>query len=178
MDLKGFLKNNSSNILTGAGVIGVIGTAFLAAHATPKAIKLLENTEYEKGEKLTNLEKVRVAGPAYIPAVLTGVGTIACVVGANILNRRQQATLMSAYALLDRSYKDYRNKVRELYGEEANVKVLEEMAKDQFEEGSFEMEENNQMVLFYDMRSGQYFNSAITKTELDDGLECYIIAIQ
>lgn len=177
MGLKRFLKNNSSNILTGIGVVGVIGTAFLAARATPKVIRLLENTEYEKGEKLTNLEKVRIAAPAYIPAALTGVGTIACIVGANVLNRRQQAALMSAYALLDRSYKNYRSKVIELYGEESDARISEEVAKDRFNEATFEMVDDEETPLFYDERSGRFFNSPITKAVLDDGLECYIVEI-
>ena len=35
--------------------------------------------------------------------------------------------------LLENSYKDYRAKVKELYGEEADKKIREEMAKDDYE---------------------------------------------
>lgn len=175
MNLKTFLQNNSSSILTGVGVAGVIGTAVTAACATPKAMRLLENTEYEKGEPLTKLEKVRIAAPAYIPAALTGAATITCIIGANVLNKHQQASLMSAYALLDQSYKDYRRKVRELYGEEADIRVREEMAKDDFENQTFELDE--EQVLFYDEHYRRYFESAAEKAILDDGMECWIISI-
>ena len=34
----------------------------------------------------------------------------------------------SAYALLDQSFKDYRRKLKELYGDEADKKVIEALA--------------------------------------------------
>ena len=175
MKFNELLKNNSSSILTGIGVVGVIGTAVLSACATPKVVRLVENTEYEKGEKLTKLEKVRIAAPAYIPAVLTGAATIACIIGANILNKQQQASLISAYALLDRSYKDYRHKVIELYGEEADTRIRKEIAQEDFEKELFDMEDDE--FLFYDECHRQYFVSGAEKAILDDGLECYIISV-
>ena len=81
-----FLKRNSSTILTCIGAAGVIATSVLAVKATPKAMALLEQSEEEKGEKLTNMEKVQVAGPAYIPAAIVGASTIACIFGANVLS--------------------------------------------------------------------------------------------
>lgn len=176
MSVKSFLQNNSSNILTGFGVVGVIGTAVLTAYATPKAMRLLHNAECEKGEPLTKFEKVRMATPAYIPAAVTGIATISCVIGANVLNRRQQASLMSAYALLDRSYRGYRSKVKELYGEDADNQILEEVAKERFDEESFDTLIEEEVPLFFDERTGQFFNSTVLKAVLDDGLECYIIS--
>ena len=177
MNLKTFLKNNSSNILTGVGVLGVIGTAYLAARATPKVTRLLENTEYDKGEPLTKLEKVKIAAPAYIPAALVGTGTIACIIGANVINRRQQAALMSAYALLDRSYKEYRNKVRELYGEETEKAIFDEITEDNYIEAHPEDFEDEDFVLFYDINSRKYFESPLEKVIMFDGMECYLITM-
>lgn len=54
----------------------------MAVRATPKAVKMLEEAESEKGEYLTKLEIIRAAGPIYIPSVLLGVSTIACIFGA------------------------------------------------------------------------------------------------
>lgn len=175
MNLKTFAQNNASNILTGFGVIGVIGTAVLAASATPKVVRLLENTEYEKGEPLTKIEKVKLAAPAYIPAAITGMATISCIVGANVLNHKQQASLISAYALLDRSYKDYRRKVREIYGDEADIEIRKEIAHDDFEEAQFDI--NEEQILFYDEYHRRYFESAAEKAILDDGLECWMISV-
>lgn len=70
------LYRSSPTILTVVASIGVIATTITAVQATPKAIKLLKEAELEKGENLTKLEIVRVAGPTYIPSVLLGVSTI------------------------------------------------------------------------------------------------------
>lgn len=156
---KVFIKRNSPTILTVLGGAGVIGTAVLAVKATPKAMQLLEQAEKEKGEELTKIETVKVAGPAYIPAAITGVGTLACIFGANVLNKRQQAAMTSAYTLLENAYKEYKNKVTELYGEEADKAVREEIAKDHYKESDIEPEDNK--LLFYDQFSEQYFNATM-----------------
>ena len=153
-----FLKRNSSTILTGVGAVGVVGTAVLAVKATPKAMALLEKAEEQKGEKLTKFEVVRVAGPAYIPAVVTGASTIACIFGANALNKKQQAALMSAYAMVDSSYKEYKKKVEELYGEGTNQQVVAEIAKDKYNENDISVDYGKS--LFYDEFSGRYFEAA------------------
>ena len=152
-----FVKKNASTILTVVGSAGVVATAVLSVKATPKAMRLLENAKEEKKEDLTVMEKVKIAGPAYIPAVLTGVGTVACIFGANILNQRQQAAMSSAYALLDNSYRNYRNKVKELYGEDADGKVKEELAKDKYKEQDIEVSDGKQ--LYYDEYSERYFEA-------------------
>ena len=153
-----FVKRNGSTILTCAGCAGVVLTSVMAVKATPKAIRLLEASEKEKGEKLTKLEAIKVAGPSYIPAIVTGVSTITCILGANILNKRQQAALMSAYALLDNTYKDYQKKVEELYGEDANDQVKAEIAKGKYVDDEVTLTDDNKQ-LFYDEFSGRYFES-------------------
>lgn len=152
-----FLKRNSSTILTCVGSAGVVATAVMAVKATPKAIQLIEKAEKEKGEKLTKLEVVKTAGLSYVPAVIVGVSTIACIFGANSLNKKQQASLMSAYALLDSSYKDYKKKVVELYGEVVDDKIKAEVAKDKYDENDISVESGKQ--LFYDEFSQRYFES-------------------
>lgn len=154
---KRFLNRNGSTILTCIGGAGVVATSVMAVKATPKALKLLEAAEEEKGEELTKLEVVQAAGYVYIPAIITGVTTLACIFSAQILNKRQQAAITSAYALLDSSYKNYKNKVTELYGEEADKKVKEEIAKDDYEDSDIKIEDDKE--LFYDFFSGRYFES-------------------
>lgn len=129
-----FLKRHSSTILTVVGAGGVIGTSILAVKATPKALELIKEASEEKGDKLTKMEIVKIAWKPYIPAVITGASTIACIFGANYLNSKNQASLMSAYALLDRSYKEYQNKVNELYGEDADQNVKQEIALSKMED--------------------------------------------
>lgn len=152
-----YLKKNASTILTCVGSVGVIATSVMAVKVTPKALALLENAETEKGEELTKTEKIKVAGPAYIPAVLIGASTIVCIFCANILNQRQQAALMSAYALLDNSYKNYKKKIKELCGNDVENSVRNEIAKDKYNEKPSPVE--NDMQLFYDEFSQRYFES-------------------
>lgn len=154
-----FLKRNASTILTCLGGAGVVVTTVLAVKATPTAIKAVERAEEIKGDKLTKLETVRIAGPAYIPTIMTGVTTLACIFGSNVLNKRQQASLISAYALLDNSYKEYKNKVKEMFGEEGHEQVRDAIAKDHYDETDIHLEDNKE--LFYDEFSGQYFQSTL-----------------
>lgn len=157
MDLRRFIKKNAPTILSGIGVVGVVATTVMAVKATPKALTILEKTEEEKGKKLSKWEKVNVAGPVYIPAVVTGAATIACILGANVISRRQQATLMSAYALLDNSYREYKKKTDELYGEEAGRQIRGEIAKDKYAGDEVSLDDDKE--LFFDFYSGRYFES-------------------
>lgn len=157
-----FLDHNASTILTCVGGIGVIVTAVLAARETPKALRLIEQAREEKGEELTKLETVAVAAPAYIPAVISGTTTIACVFGANILNKRQQASLMSAYAFLDNSYKEYKEKVKDIYGEDADDKVNEAIAMDHPTDDN---EDDDGLSLFWDSFSKRWFRSTLEKVQ-------------
>lgn len=172
-----FAKKNAPTILTCIGSVGVVGTAVLTAKASIKASKLLEEAENEKGEELTVKESIRVAGPAYIPAVLVGASTIACIFGANILNKHKQASLASAYALIDNSYRQYKNKVKELYGEETHNNIIDAIAKEQPKEVHItaggvisnytqEIESDSEPRLFYDEYSERYFESTIEKVLL------------
>lgn len=153
-----FLKKNSATILTCVGAAGVVATTVTAVKATPKAVALLDEAKKEKGKDLTKLEVVKIAGPAYIPTVVLGVSTLACVFGANVLSRRSQASLMSAYALVDGGYKDYKKKVNELYGEEAGEQVRAGIAKDKYEDNPVGMVEDGKL-LYYDFYSERYFEA-------------------
>ena len=170
---KVFWKRNGSTILTCAGAVGVVTTGIMAVKATPKALKLIEEAKEEKGEDLSTLETVRVAGPSYIPTILIGVSTIACIFGANVLNQRNQAALASAYALLDSSFKEYKETLKELYGEEAHQNIMDHIAIEKAKEvnvyGSYlgttcELsadESCGEPVLFYDEWSNRYFEATI-----------------
>lgn len=157
-----FFKRNASTILTCIGGVGVVTTSIMAVKATPKAVMLLEEAEREKEEKLTKLETAIVAAPVYIPSVLVGVSTIACIFGANMLNKRQQAAITSAYALLNTSYAEYKNKVIEMVGEEGHAEIQAEIAKDNYDE-NIKVSEGSE--LFYDTYSGRYFESTKYKVK-------------
>lgn len=168
-----FIKRNAPTILTVAGGIGVVTTSVMAAKATPKAVRLLEEAREEKKEELTKVEKIKIAGPVYIPTILMGTATIACIFGANILNKRHQAALVSAYAMIDSSYKEYRQKLKELYGEEAHEEIVNAIAVEKAREVGIttksltsnycltDDESCGEPVLFYDEWSSRYFESTI-----------------
>lgn len=172
-----FLKKNSATILTVAAAAGVITTSVLSAKAAIKASRVLEHKEEKKGEKLTFEETVSAVWTIYIPPVVAGMSTIACVFGANILNQRQQASLASAYALIDNSYKEYKAKLKELYGEEAHNNIVDAIAAEKCDEvyisaGGLtsaytqEIESDAEPRLFYDEYSGRYFETTIEKVLL------------
>lgn len=173
MNSRLFVKRNASTILTCLGGVGVVATTITAVKATPKALRLIEEAEQKKGERLTKWEKVKTAGPTYIPTVGLGISTLVCVFGSQILNKKQQAALMSAYALVDQTYKDYRRKLKGLYGEEVDQEVREAIAIEKAEDvgvrGSYlgtncdlSLEESNgEPQVFYDEHSGRYFESTI-----------------
>lgn len=169
-----FLKKYSPTILTYVGIVGVVATAVATGKAVSKAEKVLGKEKEIKGQKLTQKEAIKTAAPIYITPVLIGVSTIACILGANILNRRSQASLMSTYALLSTSYKEYKDKLKTLYGEEVHKHVVESLAVEkakgvQNNEGcllhnhSLELEcaDAHETYLFYDEWSGRYFESTI-----------------
>lgn len=172
-----FLKKNSATILTVAAAAGVITTSVLSAKATIKASRVLAHKEKEKGEKLTLEETISATWTIYIPPFVAGMSTIACVFGANILNQRQQASLASAYALIENSYKEYKAKLKELYGEEAHNNIIDAVAAKKCEdvyisagglESAYnqEIESDTEPRLFYDEYSGRYFESTIEKVLL------------
>ena len=156
---KMFLKKNATTILTCVGSAGGVATTVLAVKATPKAMRLSKAAEEEKGEKLTRMEPIGVTWTTYAPSAIVGIATIGCIFGANVLNKRTQAALTSAYALLDSSYKDYKKKIEELYGEEADRNIKEHIAKDKYAECDIDV--GKDAKLFYDFYSGRYFESTM-----------------
>ena len=154
-----FLKAHSPTILTVIGSTGVVITAVLAVRGTPKALKLIEEAKMTKGDELTVGETVQVAWKPYIPAAISCVSTILCIVGANYLNIQKQKNLMSAYMLLDNAFKEYRNRVSERYGEEVDEEFSHDLVRNQLEE----MEGIYTETLFFEFNSMRFFEADIHK---------------
>lgn len=147
LDVKSMFKTaqktivkHSPEILTAVGIAGMISTTVLAVKATPKALQILEEAEKEKNEKLTPIEKVKVAWKPYIPAVVTGVASTACLIGANTVNAKRNAALATALKLSETAFTEYKEKVVEEVGEE-KAKVIQEKAN---------TERVNQQVMFHE----------------------------
>lgn len=156
-----FFKDHGSTILTVIGGIGVVTTVVLAVKETPKAESLLVEAEIDKGEMLTIPEKVKTVATTYIPATVSGVGTLLCIFGANVLNKKQQASLLGASMFIGNSYKKYKDQIRQIYGKEADKYISEKMAKDRYSETpSDELE--GETMLFYNKFSDEYFEATMT----------------
>lgn len=159
------VSKHTPEILTGIGIAGMVTTTILAVRATPKALKLLEGAEYEKGEELTPIEMVKVAWKPYIPAATTGVASVACLVGANSVNARRNAALATAYKLSEAAFSEYRDKVIETVGEKKEQVVREKVAKEQVDKHP--VAQNNVIAtgkgktLCFDPYSGRYFTNDI-----------------
>lgn len=157
-----YLRKASPTILSGLGAAGVIVTSVLAVRATPKALRKIRadsKTNHDGDpEAYSKLEAVKSAWVCYIPAAISGTATIFCIFGANVLSKRQQAALTSAYALLNDSYNNYKDKLKELYGEEAHQKIVDAIAAEKADE-----HDPNDERLFYDAYSNRYFESSINR---------------
>ncbi len=161
-------------ILSAAGAVGVVATAVLAVKATPKAQELIRERAMRKDEALTRAEKVQAAWKCYIPAAGAALGTIFCIAGASVLSRKQQASIMSAYALTNTAFGKYKGKVKELFGEGAHEKVLSAIgaetsdytpitAESCYELTTLDFGGSEEEKLFYDTFSGRYFNSTVSR---------------
>lgn len=111
-----WVKKHSPTILTVLAAIGTVATAVLAAKDTPQALMAMYRAEGEAEGELTVPEKARALAPHYIPAVMTGVATLACIFGANAINQKTIASMVGAYAMLDSAYNEYRKQVADIVG--------------------------------------------------------------
>lgn len=152
-----FIQRRGPTILTCLGVLGVVSTTILAIKSTPKAVKLLDDAKEEKGDDLTVVEVIRQAGPVYIPTVSVGAATIACIIGANTINQKRQASLASALYFTNNALKEYRDKVVECFGENADIQVRDAIAKDKYKESGVTASDDN--LVFFDEWSGRFFES-------------------
>lgn len=152
-----FLRKNGGTLLAIGASVGVVLTAIETGKATIKAEKLVElNKDVpEYGMK----EKVKDCWQFYIPAAVLGAGTIGCIIGSNMLSRKEIASLSAAYVALGKSYQQYRRQVAERIGSEAEADILE---KSKVEEPA----EEDKQLLCYEPFSNRYFHA--TEAELYD----------
>jgi hypothetical protein len=175
---KSFLKRSSPTILTCFSVAGVVGTTVLAVRATPKALEIINDERLERADNdekfiygstpLPIKDVIRLTWKCYIPAALVGLSTIACIFGANVLNKRNQASLASAYALLSESYQQYRKAAKTVYGDDADSKIKAQMAKDTYISDGWgysvyspDLDSESEKILCYDLFSRRYFTSTM-----------------
>lgn len=153
-NVKTAMNHHSPEILTGLGIAGMVTTVVMAVKATPKALESIEEKKKEvydeldpidvpsqalpEDVKLKPAEVVKVTWKHYIPATVTGVASIACIIGASRVNLKRNAALVTAYNLSQTALTEYKEKVVETIGEKKEQKVREAIAKDRYEKYSNE----------------------------------------
>lgn len=158
------LSKHSPKILTGVGIIGMIGTTVMAVQATPKAMQLLEEAKKEKpNEKLTPVDVVKTTWKCYLPAIITGGTSIICLIKANSISTRRNAALATAFNLSRTALNEYKDKVVETLGEKKHQALMDEIAEDKIKKNDVS---NNEIIitekgntLCYDGLFGRYFLS-------------------
>lgn len=134
--------------------MGVVLTAIETGKATIKAEKLMELNkdipEYDTRQKVLDCWHF------YIPAAVVGAGTIGCIVGANMLSRKEIARLSAAYMALGKTYQEYRRQVAERIGREEeqqlHASVAEEVKRDK---------DGDVIRLFYEPATKRYFHATM-----------------
>lgn len=176
---------HNSEILTGLGIAGAVTSTIFAVKATPKAMRLIEKAEdhgiglISKGDNdqnwtyrpLKTKEIVKVTWKCYIPAVTTGVFSIACIIGAQSVNARRTAALATAYKLSEKALSEFKESAAEVIGEEKLKEVKQKVAERKVEQVTDD-ESNAKVVIsgdgdtwFLDAYSNTVFRSS--KNELD-----------
>ena len=98
----------------------------------------------------------------YLPVALMGIASIACFIGAQRVTSVRNAALAGAYTLAEKTLTDYKDKVKNILGEESKEKVENAIAE---EKVKVVPEEDNIIVtsdgkyLCCDSLSGRYFRS-------------------
>lgn len=164
-----FLKNVQTNvtkrspeILTIIGITGMIGTVGLAIKATPKAVKLCEEVRREK-EEPTKFDYLKATWKCYIPTVIAGTTSIACLIGANSVNAKRNAALATAYKLSETALIEYKDAVIETLGDKKDQAIKDKIAKDKIEKDPVSAKNiivtDKGSTLCYDGLFGRYFKS-------------------
>lgn len=160
------VSHHSPEILTGIGIAGMITTTVLAVKATPKALKLIENEkEKQETDKLKPVDTIKTTWKCYIPAAVTGVASVTCLIGASSVNARRNAALATAYKLSETALTEYKEKVIETVGEKKEKAVRDAVARDKVKNNPVKKQDivitGKGKTLCLDPYSGRYFETDI-----------------
>lgn len=164
--VKATISKHSPEILTGIGIAGMVTTTILAVKATPKAIKLIEAEKRAKHvDALSPVDTVKTVWKCYIPAVMTGVSSIACLIGSNAINAKRNAALTTVYTLSEMARNEYKEKVIETIGEKKERTIKEKVDAERIKKDPVSKKEviitEKGTTLCYDHVFGRYFKSDI-----------------
>ena len=152
------VKKYSPEILVVTGIVGVVTSAVMACRATIKANEVLKQAHdtIDKIHECANDEEVKELGRyteqdkkadltavyvqtgvqlirAYAPAVILGSLSITSIVASNNILRKRNVALAAAYATIDRTFKDYRKRVIDRFGEAVDRELKYGIRKEKIE---------------------------------------------
>ena len=131
------VKKNIPNITTIASAVGVIGTLILSARAAYKSVKALEEhkkdieqlhanknsfedvKEYNKEVVVVYKNTAKEMIKQYWPAALCAGLTVAGILATNSIHRKRYLTIAGMYSAVYTAYNEYRKRVEDKYGYEA-----------------------------------------------------------
>ena len=144
--VKGKVEKHSPEILMGVGVVGVVATTVTACRATMKLNDILDECE-ETRDKIKSVQEnpayddrysdedaqkdltinyvqtgVKIA-KLYAPSVALGVLSVGCLVGSHSVMQKRNAALSAAYLTVDKSFKEYKQRVIDRVGEEVEKEI-------------------------------------------------------
>ena len=152
------LKKHRPEILVVAGIAGTVVSAVLACKATTKVAEILDETngtldtihegmktgaingqEYttEDGKKDTVVVYAQTGmklAKLYGPAIILGTLSITSILASNNILRKRNVALGAAYAAIDKSFKEYRGRVIERFGEQVDTELKYGIKAKKFEE--------------------------------------------
>lgn len=135
------LQKNSPKLLFVGGIVGMVGSTVLACRATLKLETVLDKAqsdlEASKGmvedhpeeypesdhKKTTAIIYIRSGAEVtklYAPAFVLGAASVAALTKSHNMLQERNAALAAAYVALDKGFKEYRARVVEKYGEDAD----------------------------------------------------------
>ena len=171
------LKKHSPEILVAAGVVGTVTSTVMACKATTKVSTILDkakedintihevvenpemvNEEYTVEDSKKDLAIVYAQTGVqlvklYAPSVILGTASLACILTSHKILRKRNFALAAAYATIDKSFKDYRGRLVERFGEELdkelryNIKAKEIEEIVQNEDGTESIVKNTVQVI-------------------------------
>lgn len=152
------VNRNLPHILTGLGVVGVVATGVSAAKAAPKA--------KEKVDALDNPSKWEAAcaaAPYYIPTVLIGGVSIACIIGADRVSTGRYLALASSYAVLQKQLPDEtKNGVKKALGFKVDEESDDAEAKENGDAGKV-LGDTTSKYKCIDKHTGMEFEASVAQ---------------
>lgn len=106
---------------------GVIGTFIFATKESPKAQKELENLPKDS-KKIT---KVKTFVKGYKKSLIFTGATVTTIIASRIISAKTEASLIATASMIDATYRQYRNKIKQTLGIDADKNVIREILKDE-----------------------------------------------